>query len=40
MIDMALLTFFTRYKLDVNIFHAAPNVRLTDTQTSNTEMKN
>jgi hypothetical protein len=35
-----LRTFFTRYKLDVNIFHAAPNVKLTDTQTSNTEMKN
>ena len=40
MMDMVLTYIFHSYKLDVNKFHAAADVKLTDARTSNTEMKN
>ena len=36
---MAVTDIFHPYKLDVNKFHAAADVKLTDARTSNTEMK-
>jgi hypothetical protein len=38
--DMVVTYIFHPYKLDVNKFHAAADVKLTDARTSNTEMKN
>jgi hypothetical protein len=38
--DKVVTDIFHPYKLDVNKFHAAVDVKLTDGRTSNTEMKN
>jgi len=40
MMDKVVTDIFHPYKLDVNKFHAATDVKLRDARTSNTEMKN